>query len=87
MSIEECLTRVPFLLHHMLLISGRNFVAVWLGRQAMEVIDRADHAATPDVVGGEESARYTIVNPGVYLWRTEENVSIMEASLSWGGRS
>jgi hypothetical protein len=51
-------------------------VGLGLGREAMEIIDHIEHAATLDVVEGEESSQHVIVFPGLYLCRFEHNVTI-----------
>jgi lipopolysaccharide transport system ATP-binding protein len=68
--------RATFHLREVLLRPGRYLVGLWLGREAMEIIDHIEHAATLDVVEGEESSQHVIVFPGLYLCRFEHNVTI-----------
>jgi lipopolysaccharide transport system ATP-binding protein len=72
--------RISFLLHDLLLKPGQYFLALWLGRQEMEVIDHVEHAATLHVMEGENNSEHPITYPGVYLCRFEEEVSIFQAS-------
>lgn len=72
--------RISFLLHDLLLKPGQYFVTLWLGWQAMGVIDHVEHAGAFNVVEGEESRQHTIVFPGVYLCRFEHDVSIIQPS-------
>jgi len=78
--------KANFLLHEVLLRPGKYLVGLWLGRQIMEVIDHIEHAATLDLIEGEESSQYAIVFPGVYLCRFEQNISVIQPSLSEGAR-
>jgi hypothetical protein len=68
--------RARFLLHDVLLKPGRYFTGLWLGREAMEVIDHVEHAATFDVMESEENSQHVVIFPGVYLCRFENDVSI-----------
>jgi lipopolysaccharide transport system ATP-binding protein len=70
--------RISFLLRDLLLKPGQYFVALWLGWQAMGIIDHVENAATLDVMEGVESSQHPIVFPGVYLCRFEENLSIFQ---------
>jgi len=65
-----------FLLRDVLLRPGKYFIGLWLGRLGMETIDHVESAGTFDIVESEESSRHTIVYPGTYLCRFEQNVSI-----------
>jgi lipopolysaccharide transport system ATP-binding protein len=71
-----------FLLHDVLLRPGKYFVGLFIGRDAMEVIDHIEHAVTLDVAEGEETAQHSVVFPGVYLCRFEQDLSISQTSLS-----
>jgi lipopolysaccharide transport system ATP-binding protein len=68
--------RARFLLHDVLLKPGKYFVGLFLGRHTMEVIDHVEHAVTVDVAEGEETGHHSVIFPGVYLCRFENNVSI-----------
>jgi lipopolysaccharide transport system ATP-binding protein len=70
--------RVSFLVHDLLLKPGQYFVGLWLGRHAVDTMDHVEHAVTLDVMEGKNNSAQTIVYPGVYLCRFEENVSIVE---------
>jgi homopolymeric O-antigen transport system ATP-binding protein len=69
--------RARFLLRDVLLKPGKYFVGLWLGRHSMETIDSIEHAATLDVMEGEENSKHSVTYPGVYLCRFESNVSII----------
>jgi lipopolysaccharide transport system ATP-binding protein len=68
--------RGHFLLHDVLLKPGKYFVGLFIGRDAMEVIDHVEHAVTLDIAEGEETSQHVTVFPGVYLCRFENNVHI-----------
>src|SRR5579871_2444273 len=68
--------RAQFLLRDVLLKPGRYLVGLWIGREAMEVIDWIDHAVTIDIMEGSESKNHVVVFPGVYLCRFENHVSV-----------
>jgi len=67
--------RANFLLREVLLRPGKYLIGLWLGRESMEVIDDVEHAATLDVIEGEETSQHVIVFPGVYLCRFENTVT------------
>jgi lipopolysaccharide transport system ATP-binding protein len=69
--------RARFLLREVLLKPGRYFVGLWLGRQAMEVVDDIEYASTFAVVETEETSRHVIIYPGVYLCRFENSFMVM----------
>src|SRR5947209_7418413 len=71
--------KANFLLHEVLLRPGKYLVGLWLGRQIMEVIDHIEHAATLDLIEGEEGSQYAIVFPGVHLCRFEQKLSVIQA--------
>jgi homopolymeric O-antigen transport system ATP-binding protein len=73
--------RARFLLHDVLLKPGKYFVGLWIGRHMMETIDHVEHAATLDVMEGEETSRHGITYPGVYLCRFEHEVAVSIPSL------
>ena len=79
--------KVSFLLRDLLLKPGQYSIALWLGWQAMGIIDHVEHAATLNIMEGEESRQHTIVFPGVYLCRFEHEVCILQSSLSEVPRS
>jgi lipopolysaccharide transport system ATP-binding protein len=68
--------RANFLLHDLLLRPGKYFVGLWMGREAMEVVDHVEQAATLDVMEGEEAKSHAVTFPGVYLCRFESEVTI-----------
>ena len=68
--------RANFLLREVLLKPGKYFVGLWLGRDTLETIDDIEHATTLDFIESEETSRHSIVFPGPYLCRFEQNVSI-----------
>lgn len=68
--------RAHFRLREVLLKPGRYIIGLWLGREAMEIIDYVEHAAYLDVTEGEESSRNVFVFPGVYLCRFENSFRI-----------
>ncbi len=68
--------RANFLLREVLLRPGKYFLGLWLGRETMEVMDHVEHAATLDVMEGEETSQHVIVFPGIYLCRFENNVTV-----------
>jgi lipopolysaccharide transport system ATP-binding protein len=65
-----------FLLRNVLLRPGKYFVGLWLGRNAVEAVDHVEYAMTVDVVEGEETRLHSIIYPGVYLCRFEQNVTV-----------
>jgi hypothetical protein len=68
--------KAKFLLHDVLLKPGRYFAALWLGREAMEVIDHVEEATGLDVMEGKESSQHVVVFPGIYLCRFESEIII-----------
>jgi len=70
------IARANFLLREVLLKPGKYLVGLWLGREAMEVIDHVEHASSLDVMESEETSRHVVVFPGVYLCRFENSVTI-----------
>ncbi|HEY2820235.1 MAG TPA: ABC transporter ATP-binding protein [Candidatus Acidoferrum sp.] len=68
--------KAQFLLRDVLLRPGRYLVGLWIGREAMEVIDWIEHAVTIDMMEGSESKNHVVVFPGVYLCRFENHVSV-----------
>jgi lipopolysaccharide transport system ATP-binding protein len=60
-----------FHLREVRLRPGQYFIGLWLGRQAMEVVDDIEHAVTLDVVENEETSQHPVIYPGVYLCRFE----------------
>jgi lipopolysaccharide transport system ATP-binding protein len=79
--------RGRFLLRDVLLKPGKYFVGLFLGRHTMETIDHVEHAVTFDVAEGEESNQHSVIFPGVYLCRFEQDFSISQSSLSTVPRS
>lgn len=69
--------RISFLLRDLLLKPGQYVIALWLGWQAMGVIDHVEDAATFNVIEGKESSQHAIVFPGVYLCRFEQDICIL----------
>ena len=70
------IARANFHLRELLLKPGRYLVGLWLGREATEVIDHIEHAASLDVMESEETSRHVIVFPGIYLCRFENRITI-----------
>jgi lipopolysaccharide transport system ATP-binding protein len=68
--------RANFQLREVLLKPGKYLVGLWLGREAMEIIDYVEHATNFDVMESEETSRHVIVFPGVYLCRFDNSVTI-----------
>ena len=68
--------RARFFLHNVLLRPGKYFVGLWMGRHATETIDHVEYAMTVNVVEGEENRGHSIIYPGVYLCRFEQNLVI-----------
>jgi lipopolysaccharide transport system ATP-binding protein len=68
--------RARFLLREVLLRPGKYFVGLWLGRHTLECVDHLEHAATLDVMEGEDTAKHGITYPGVYLCRFENSVQL-----------
>jgi lipopolysaccharide transport system ATP-binding protein len=66
-----------FLLRDVLLRPGKYFVGLWIGRNGIGAIDHVQHAMTLDVMESEVTSKDTIIYPGVYLCRFEENVFIV----------
>jgi hypothetical protein len=67
--------RANFRLREVLLKPGGYLVGLWLGREAMEIIDYIEHATHLDIIDSEE-VHHVIVFPGVYLCRFENSVTI-----------
>ncbi len=65
-----------FLLREVLLKPGKYLVGLWLGREAMEVMDHVEYAATFDVMECVETSQHVIVFPGIYLCRFENSITI-----------
>jgi lipopolysaccharide transport system ATP-binding protein len=65
--------RASFLLREVLLRPGTYFVGLWLGRDGVEALDHIEHAVTVDVIENEETSRHSVIYPGVYLCRFEDN--------------
>jgi lipopolysaccharide transport system ATP-binding protein len=70
------IARANFLLREVLLRPGKYLIGLWVGREAMEIIDHIEHAVTFDVMEGEETSQHVIVFPGVYLCRFENSVRV-----------
>jgi len=68
--------RANFQLREVLLKPGKYIVGLWLGREAMEIIDYVEHATNFDVMESEETCQHVIVFPGVYLCRFDNSVTI-----------
>ena len=68
--------RANFQLREVLLKPGKYIVGLWLGREAMEIIDYIEHATNFDVMESEETCQHVIVFPGVYLCRFDNSVTI-----------
>ena len=68
--------KANFRLREVLLRPGKYLVGLWLGREAMEIIDYIEHATNFDVIEGEETSQHVIVFPGVYLCRFDNSVTI-----------
>jgi lipopolysaccharide transport system ATP-binding protein len=73
--------KVNFLVRQVLLRPGKYFIELWLGREGVEVIDHIEHGTTLDVADGDETRGYSMLYPGTYLCRFDENISVLEASL------
>jgi lipopolysaccharide transport system ATP-binding protein len=67
---------VSFSIRDLLLRPGQYFVGLWIGRHGIETIDFIEHAATFNVMEGEETSRHSVVYPGVYLCRFEHRTSV-----------
>jgi lipopolysaccharide transport system ATP-binding protein len=65
--------RATFLLREVLLKPGTYFVGLWLGRDGVEHIDHIEHAVTFHVIESEETSRHSVIYPGVYLCRFEND--------------
>ncbi len=68
--------KAKFLLQEVLLRPGRYFTSLWLGREAMEIIDHVESALAFDVIEREERSQNVILFPGVYLCRFENEILI-----------
>jgi lipopolysaccharide transport system ATP-binding protein len=68
--------RACFLLREVLLKPGTYFVGLWLGRDGIEALDHIEHAVTFDIIESEETNRHSVIYPGVYLCRFENNFTI-----------
>ncbi len=68
--------RARFLLRDVLLKPGKYFIGLWLGRHTMETIDHVEHAMTLDIVESEETSQHSVIFPGTYLCRFEQNLVI-----------
>ncbi len=68
--------RAHFVLREVLLKPGRYIVGLWLGRDCLETVDDVESATAIDFVESEETNRHTVIYPGVYLCRFEQDVSI-----------
>jgi lipopolysaccharide transport system ATP-binding protein len=68
--------RARFLLRDVLLKPGKYFIGLWLGRHTMETIDHVEHAITLDIVESEETNQHSVIFPGTYLCRFEQNLVI-----------
>jgi lipopolysaccharide transport system ATP-binding protein len=68
--------RASFLLREVLLKPGTYYVGLWLGRDSVEALDHIEHAITLDVIGSDETSRHSVVYPGVYLCRFENDFTI-----------
>ena len=66
-----------FILRDVLLKPGKYFVGLWVGRHTMETVDHVEHAATLDIMEGEETKTHGITYPGVYLCRFENEVQMV----------
>ncbi len=61
---------------------GKYLIGLWLGRDGVETVDHVEYATTLDFAEGEENSGHAVVYPGKYLCRFEENVSILQPSLT-----
>jgi lipopolysaccharide transport system ATP-binding protein len=68
--------RACFLLREVLLKPGTYFVGLWLGRDGIEALDHIEHAVTVDIIESEETSRHSVIYPGVYLCRFENNFTV-----------
>jgi lipopolysaccharide transport system ATP-binding protein len=68
--------RACFLLREVLLRPGTYFVGLWLGRDGIEALDHIEHAVTVDIVENDETSQHSVVYPGVYLCRFENDFTI-----------
>ncbi len=68
--------RARFLLHDVLLKPGKYSAGLWLGREAMEVVDYVEYAAALDVLASDESRQHVVIFPGVYLCRFENSIEL-----------
>ena len=76
------IARANFLLREVLLRPGKYLIGLWLGRDGVETVDHVEYATTLDFAEGEENSGHPVVYPGKYLCRFEENVSILQPSLT-----
>jgi lipopolysaccharide transport system ATP-binding protein len=68
--------KANFLLHEVLLRPGKYLVGLWIGRDTLETIDDIEHATTVDFVESDETGRHSVIFPGTYLCRFENNVKV-----------
>src|SRR6202158_3146543 len=68
--------RACFLLREVLLRPGTYCVGLWLGRDGIEALDHIEHAVTFDIIESAETSRHSVVYPGVYLCRFENDFTI-----------
>jgi lipopolysaccharide transport system ATP-binding protein len=76
------IARANFLLREVLLRPGKYLIGLWLGRDGVETVDHVEYATTLDFAEGEENSGHAVIYPGKYLCRFEENVSILQPSLT-----
>jgi lipopolysaccharide transport system ATP-binding protein len=69
--------RARFLLREVLLRPGTYFVGLWLGRDGVEALDHIEHAVTIDIAESIETSRHSVLYPGVYLCRFENDFTIV----------
>ena len=70
--------KANFRLREVLLKPGKYLVGLWLGREAMEILDYVEHATNLDVMEGEETKQHVIIFPGVYLCRFNNDITIQD---------
>src|SRR5258708_4869192 len=68
--------RACFLLREVLLKPGTYFVGLWLGRDGIEALDHIEHAVTVDIIENEETSQHSVIYPGGYLCRFENNFTV-----------
>jgi lipopolysaccharide transport system ATP-binding protein len=68
--------RACFVLREVLLKPGTYFVGLWLGRDGIEALDHIEHAVTVDIIESEETSRHSVIYPGVYLCRFENDFTV-----------